>query len=279
MDRKKNKLPIKLIIGIVGMFFVFAFSMAMTTTTLAQQAATDTPTATETFTPTPTMTESPAVTSTPAAGQTQTSPTATPAAGATQAPSTGATSTPGTTGSTGSIPVTGGNAAPNAVFTRAITRLSNASDKSLENNYNDLLARLHKQQRLLNNAANKLNQFTNRFGSTMAANNNNNQNGLNTSQQRNKHMEEVQDDFAFFMRSYAIAQQQVAFAQNALNERGAFDKDGNLINRQVAINALALAESNLVKGGFSLRQIGSVLDGSGDIGQFDRREERLEQSR
>jgi len=247
MTTKRNKLPLKLIFGALAMFIVFAFSMALTTTSSAQQAAT------------PTATESPAATSTPAVGTTP-------------SPSTGATSTPATSGSTGSIPVTGSNQAPNAAralaFSKAVTRLSNVSDNNLQDMYNELLARLHNEERMLNSANNKFNQIDRQLGKNAFtfsnnANNTNNaqdQNGLTTSERRNKHIQAIQQDFLAFAKNLAIARQQVLIAQIALNSSVSLNTDGNLANRQAAINALALAQISLDRGMAALRQVTDIAE-------------------
>lgn len=248
MTTKRNKLPLKLIFGAVAMFIVFAFSMALTTTTSAQQAATVTPTATE----------SPAATTTPV-----TAPT--------QAPSTGATSTPGATGSTG-IPVTGSNQAPNAAralaFSKAVTRLSNVSDVNLQDMYSELLARLHNEERMLNSANNKFNQFSRQLGKNAFLNNNVNnnanssedQNGLTTSEKRNRHIQAIQRDFLDFARNLAVARQQVLLAQIALNSSVSFNAEGNIADRQAAINALAVAQVSLDRGMAALRQVTDIAE-------------------
>jgi hypothetical protein len=244
MDQKRNKLPLKLMLGIVAMFIVFAFSMTLTSKTSAQQAATDTPTAT------PTMMLTPGATSTPEAA----SPTSTPDTGATQAPSTG---------STGSIPVTGSNQASSfaraLAFSKAATRLSNVSDNNLEDTYSELLSRLQKEQRMINSANNKLNQFTRQLGKN-AFNNNNaqNQNGLSVSEMRSKRVQAIQKDFLTFSRNLAVARQQVLLAQIALNSSAGFNTEGSLANRQAAINALALAQISLDRGMAALKQIENV---------------------
>jgi hypothetical protein len=231
-NNKRNKSPLKLIFGIVGVLIVLAFSMALTTTTtFAQQATTATPTAT--------------------AEQTQ-APASTPEAVATQTP-----------GATGVIPVTGQNQAPNAVLLRAQAQMSNLSNANLEDKYNEALAKLHKQQRLLNNATNKLNQFTKQFGDA-AFNSNNNQNQNNTSQRRNRRMQLISDEFATLVRNIALAQRQVLIAESALNGHVGFDVNGNLVNRQAAINTMALVETSLTRSGFSVKQIRDIIDGTFD---------------
>jgi hypothetical protein len=251
MDQQRKTLPLKIIFGIVAMFIVFAFSLAITGTTSAQQAATETPTATPTETLMPGATESPAATSTPEAG-------------ATQAPATGATSTPGTTGSTGNIPVTGANqASSNAralAFSRAANRLSNVSDTNLENLYGELLARLHKEERMLNSATNKFNQFNRQLGPNAFNFNNSAQNGLTASERRNRRIQAVQKDFLAFSRNIAVARQQIFLAQSALSSRASFTSEGSLASRQAAINALALAQVSLDRGMAALRQITDIAE-------------------
>jgi hypothetical protein len=232
-NNKRNKSPLKLIFGIVGVLIVLAFSMALTTTTtFAQQAATATPTATVE----PTQ-----------------APASTPAPGATQAP-----------GTTGVIPVTGANQALNnaraLAFSKAVTRFSNVTNNNLEDSYSELLARLQKEERMLNSATNKLNHFTDQLGKNAFNNNAQNQNGLNASDTRNRHLQAIQRDFLTLTRNVTVARQQVLLAQIALNSSAGFDADGNLTNRQAAINALALAQISLDRGMAALRQVTDIAE-------------------